>query len=94
MKLTLTSIQQRVFGFVIYYKSNHDGNSPTIRDIVVGADVSSTSVVRHSLLALQRKGLLTYDKGAVSIDGGRWRAGFHGEERKTLMRDCVNLIRP
>lgn len=48
-----------VYRFILAYKLSHDGNSPTVREIVEGTAYKSTSAVRHALERLQKEGLIT-----------------------------------
>ena len=54
---TLSSKQQRIIGFVRNFWQDR-GYPPTIRDIVVGCRISSTSVVDYNLDILEREGYI------------------------------------
>jgi len=52
------NIGQRIFKFIIEYRKSHNGDSPTLREICVGANVSSTSVVAYYLDRFEYYGLV------------------------------------
>lgn len=67
----------RIFKFIIAYKRNHDGNSPTIREIGRACGVSSTSMVRFYLDALTLAGKIEMAGGpgssrSILVKGGKW----------------------
>ena len=65
-----------VFAFILKYKMEHDGNSPSFREIGDESGISSTSMVQYYLDILEREGLLTLERGVnrmISITGGQWR---------------------
>jgi len=49
---------QRVYDFIVTYKKEHDGNSPTIREIGEACRISSTSVVVYWLKRLEDQELI------------------------------------
>lgn len=67
-----------VYNFILTYKAEHDGNSPSIREIVVGTGITSTSVVSYYLDRLVEHNMITVDFDApgkarnITIPGGRW----------------------
>lgn len=68
-----------VYRFVIAYKSDHDGNSPTARDIAAGIGLSYHSAVPTWLRKLERAGLLWLKRSGDSnriaeiyVVGGKW----------------------
>ncbi|MBP8055121.1 MAG: hypothetical protein KA314_04735 [Chloroflexi bacterium] len=75
-----------IFRWIVAYKETHDGNSPSVREILRGTGVlSSTSSVLHCLRALQKKGWITTDheNGGhyrnIAIVGGMWSYKFSEE---------------
>jgi len=60
--------------FILDYKRDHDGNSPTIREIVAGTDYNSFAGVERSLERLEENGNITrYGKGRrIMVAGGIW----------------------
>lgn len=66
--------KQGVFDFVIKYKTDNNGNSPSFRDIGAALEINSTSHIRYLLRELQKEGLLTVGQGArnISVPGYHW----------------------
>ena len=68
-----------VLYYIILYKSEHDGNSPTVRQIAEACDISSISVVNYLLRRLEASGHIRLgDDGKsrqIEVVGGRWRLG-------------------
>lgn len=69
-------MRERIFNFICTYKEQHDGVSPTCRDIARDVGISSTSVVYYYLEKLQLAGLIksghTRARG-IEIVGGCWK---------------------
>jgi repressor LexA len=57
----LSAKQQGILQFMREFINDHD-YPPSIRDIQVGCDISSTSVVDYNLKALERMGLIRRDR--------------------------------
>ena len=57
---TLTARQRQILDFIDGFGQEH-GYAPSIRDIVKGCNISSTSVVDYNLRILEREGLLRRD---------------------------------
>lgn len=73
----LSGREQAVLGFIIRYKMEHDGISPTMREIAMRCDISSTSQVARSLEALEREGHIRRPEISsrhIEVVGGRWVA--------------------
>jgi len=68
----------RVYQYICRYKSEHDGNSPTVREIMRACGISSTSVALYILRALEDEGRITMRSGGtprgIQVVGGRWEA--------------------
>ena len=54
----LSSRQQEMLDAIVAYKAEHDGVSPTIRELMVAVDLNSTSAVSYHLDRLERKGYI------------------------------------
>lgn len=63
---------ETVYEFIVKFKKEHDGNSPTIREIGAACNISSTSAVAYILKVLVRRGLITVDRD-ISVVGAEWR---------------------
>lgn len=64
-----------VFRFLVAYKREHDGNSPSTRDIAVACHLSSLTTVRHHLLVLDREGRIRLSDDSryqIEIFGASW----------------------
>lgn len=68
--------REKILAFIIRYKKQHDGNSPTLREIMDACDISSTSVASYALRNLVDEGRirLSCDGAArrMEVVGGRW----------------------
>lgn len=76
----MTHRAQAALKFIIAYKKEHDGNSPTIREIGSAISVDSTSLVDYYLTALEQNGYIRRvghgDDGrsrSIEVVGGSWR---------------------
>lgn len=71
---------QQVFDFIVKFKKEHDGNSPSIREIGDAIDVSSTNVVRYYLNGLAQMGKIKYagkKPRMIEVVGGHWTRKIH-----------------
>ena len=70
----------QVYGFIVQYKEQNDGLSPTIDDITETCGFSSKSITYHHLRMLCKAGLLTAvtsGRGRVrgwKVSGATWKA--------------------
>jgi hypothetical protein len=67
----------RVLQYIIRYKTEHDGKSPTVREIMRGCGIGGTCATRYILLALEEEGRIKLQAGGVrgiQVVGGRWEA--------------------
>jgi hypothetical protein len=69
--------EELVYWFVIRYKTEHDGNSPSVREIAEGIAVNSTSLVKYYLRNLENDGLLLVEgpigkSRCIQVVGGKW----------------------
>lgn len=67
----------KLFAYIVRYKAAHDGNSPTMREIVgAGVAGASTSVASYTLHALEQQGRIrlsgTTQARSIEVVGGRW----------------------
>lgn len=69
-----------VLRFIIEYKSFHDGNSPSIREIMDACQITSTSVASNILRRLANRGdIRLVDDGEsalsrnIEVVGGHWQ---------------------
>ena len=66
LRKPLSPRQQRIYRFVVDYWLLH-GYGPTTRDIMAGADISSTSVVVYNVQHLCARGLLAQHEDIRSL---------------------------
>ena len=71
---TITPRQRRILSYIDEF-SQEKGYAPSIRDIVKGCNISSTSVVDYNLRILEREGHLRRD---AEVSRGIVRAGDEG----------------
>lgn len=65
------------FRFIVDYKRTHEGNRPTIREIMHACGHLSTSTVYAHLLKLERQGRIVLPKvfgttRYIAVVGGQW----------------------
>jgi SOS-response transcriptional repressor LexA len=79
--LTFTLTHHNVYQFIVAFKRDHDGVSPSISEIQKDCGLSSTSVVRSYLQELERLGMIVckYSQGKslsrmIQVVGGSWIA--------------------
>lgn len=66
---------QDIYEFLLVYKQQNDGLSPTFREIMDACSIPSTSVVQYYLNDLQAKGLIEYaGKQRIKVVGGQYIA--------------------
>lgn len=63
-----------IYRALVQHKREHDGNSPTFRELCQAAGVRSTSQVMLELKRLELMGLIKVGHGSrnISVSGGRW----------------------
>jgi SOS-response transcriptional repressor LexA len=69
----------QVYDFIVKFKSDHGGNSPTIREIADAVEIPSTSTVDYYLGILEHLGKIkrSDNKGEsrmIEVIGGVWMA--------------------
>jgi SOS-response transcriptional repressor LexA len=77
MTIMSDSKSEVVYRYIISYKIEHDGNSPSVRLIAKDCHISSTSLVAHYLDKLISKGMIEISNDTEShkimVKGGSWR---------------------
>ena len=66
---------KEVLEFIIAYKSEHDGVSPSFREIGEACGMVSTSTVAYYLASLRADGILDFQDGvprSIEVMSGRW----------------------
>lgn len=72
-----------IYEFIIAFKQNHDGISPSVSEIGEACGISSKSEVRRHLNSLVLFGMIEIDYGKgksrmISIPGARWTPPLNG----------------
>lgn len=72
--------RKKVFDYIVAFKANNDGNSPTMREISHACGVKSTSNVEYILNQLEESGYIRRLSGArgIIVNGGQWQ--FQGAQ--------------
>jgi SOS-response transcriptional repressor LexA len=67
--------RQAVYNFILAYKQDHNGISPTVREIQNGTGIRSTSHVHLLLASLDALGLIQLGSGprSITVVGGSWQ---------------------
>lgn len=71
----LPARQRDVLYFIIQYKTESGGDSPTVREIAEAVGATSTSNVTHLLKQLERRGIISRPFNTprcIAVPGGRW----------------------
>ena len=67
--------RDQVFKWIVAFKIAHDGNSPTLAEIMQQFQISSKSVAARILANLERAGLIRrmgYKSRMICVSGGKW----------------------
>lgn len=69
---------EAVYRYIIRYKRQHAGESPTRREIGAGVGISTPSIVHHHLMMLERAGKIVLARPSgkarmIAIPGAEWR---------------------
>ena len=60
------------YRYIVAYKAKHDGNSPPMREICNAIGIASTNTVSGYLDKLIDAGMITKQRGNISIVGAKW----------------------
>lgn len=68
---------EKIFQWIVTYKTNHDGNSPSVVELMDGCAISSRSVALYQLRRLDKAGYVRLTKKrrsrSICVVGGQWR---------------------
>ena len=72
-----TERRNEILSYIIGYKREHDGCSPTLRQIIANTSYTSTSTVVYNLSVLERQGRIKYasengESRRIMVIGGEW----------------------
>lgn len=72
--------RRKILKFIIDYKRSHDGNSPTVREIMDGNGVRSSSAMHYILQEMEDEGVIrfgsAFESRSIQVIGGQWT--WHG----------------
>lgn len=77
----MTDRQRALLRYIIRAKIENGGDSPTYDEIMHAVGITSKSIVRHNLLALERRGHIRLTRPPdnrqarscrITVTGGRW----------------------
>jgi len=72
------STRDRIFKFLVTYKQDHNGNTPSQQEIADACYIS-TSTVNHHLMKLEIEGrILVQGRRLIEIIGGTWEIPLEG----------------
>lgn len=72
----LPETAQTIYNYLVIYKAEHDGISPTVQEIMTGARLASISNIGNHLAMLERAHLIKRLPGTsrgIMVTGGRWQ---------------------
>jgi len=76
MKTKNEITRNRILEFIIQYKREHEGASPSFREICAGCYLASVSTVKYHLEELERTGRIERDEDNpnrnIRVPGGEW----------------------
>lgn len=68
---------EALYEFVVRYKTQHAGDSPSRREIQAALELPSVSMVHHHLVMLERAGKIRLGRAGqarmIGIPGAEWR---------------------
>ena len=66
---------ERLYNEIIAYKETHDGNSPSVRELMASCEISSMSVAVYHLEHLEADGLIEFirhQSRSIEVVGALW----------------------
>jgi SOS-response transcriptional repressor LexA len=67
--------RQAVYDYIVKFKKENDGNSPTVREIMQACNIPSSSNTSYILNQLSEAGLIEITEGlsrGIMVVGGSW----------------------
>jgi len=71
----MNNTSDRILDFIILYKTEHDGNSPSISQICLAVDVASKNTVWEHLVTLEKEKIIARPYATarhIEVIGGVW----------------------
>jgi len=70
------NMTDRIFDYIVQYKRENDGNSPSLRDLVADCEAGGTSAARYHVMKLEKQGKINIPAAgrprSIRVTGGRW----------------------
>lgn len=66
------SVRRRLLDAIVEYKTANDGCAPSIRELMVQCDISTTSLTLYHMQRLERDGLIERDGHVIRVTGAHW----------------------
>ena len=70
--VTLPTKAMVLYAFIVQYKQNNDGLTPSYREMASGMGLNSTSSIQYYLNMLSDAGIIKMDNGKLYF-GGTWK---------------------
>jgi SOS-response transcriptional repressor LexA len=68
---------QKIFDWIVKYKREHDGNSPSLREMMRACGIVSTSTMTSRIDEMEAQGLIALagrgKSRCIVVIGGEWR---------------------
>ena len=64
-----------IYNFIVKYKAENDGLSPSLREIRQGVNISTLSIVSGRLIELRDQGYIKFEDNiarSIKVVGGKW----------------------
>ena len=74
---------EETYAWIIQFKIDHDGNSPTLREVMQGCGMSSPAIAADWLERLEEANLIRLNPGrarGIEIIGGAWLAPWRRKD--------------
>ena len=85
-----------VYEFILKFKMEHDGNSPSFKDINQACGFKSVSTTSYYIDKLVKRGLITFDGSKsrmIEVIGGQWNAPSLNRKPNNIERiETVNNL--
>lgn len=91
-----TAVRERMLLEIVNYKREHDGISPTVRELAASCEISSTSVTKYHLSVLVLEGKITMqfaEARSIQVVGGLWMTQRDLEARLKEEREAIRVLR-
>jgi len=92
----MCDMRERLMQFIVDYKTAHDGNSPTYREMMAATGLTTTSMVAYHLEKLEQAGLIERpqqvgNSRVIEVVGGEWKYDRRPETEDGLRTDTQGV---